>query len=88
MEVVGRENAGHSQEGLATTGYARALYVCEEGTLLTHDGTDAVSNFCVAKWTSAWQYAGTGDDRRRLWSSSTPGTEKNRQCREYNFAIG
>ena len=31
------------------TGDARALPVCEVGTLLTHDGTDVESNLCVAE---------------------------------------
>ena len=39
--------------------------MCEVGTVLTHDGTDVEPNLCVALWTSAWQYAGTGDGRGR-----------------------
>ena len=34
---------GHS------AGYAIALSVCEVGTLLTHNGTDALSNICVTE---------------------------------------
>ena len=32
-----------------TAGYARALSVCEVATLLTHNGTDAVSNLYVTE---------------------------------------
>ena len=39
--------------------------MCEVETLLTHDGAGAVSNLCAEEWTSAWQYAVTGDVRRR-----------------------
>ena len=48
MEVVGREQEGHSLEGVGhTAGYARELPMLEVGTLLTHGETDAVSNLCV-----------------------------------------
>ena len=39
--------------------------MCEVGTLLTHNGTDAVWNHCVTELTSAWQYVVTCDGRRR-----------------------
>ena len=50
---------GHSHHGLGMDGgpgwarqiarYVRALPVCEVGTLLTHDGTDTLSNLCVTE---------------------------------------
>ena len=43
----------------------RALPVCEVETLFTHHGTSVDSNLRVAEKTSAWQYGGTGDGRRR-----------------------
>ena len=51
--------AGYSTEDV------RALPVCKVGTLLTHDWMDVKSNLSVAELASAWQYAGTGDGRRR-----------------------
>ena len=40
----------HSCHGLGRDGgsWKRAITVCQVGTLLTRDGTDAVSNLCVA----------------------------------------
>ena len=39
--------------------------MCEVGTLLPHNGTDAVSKPCVTEKTSSWQYVATGDGRCR-----------------------
>ena len=50
--------------------------MCEVGTLLTHNGMDAVSNLCVTQYTSAWQYAVTGDSRRIWKCISTLGPEE------------
>ena len=70
---------GHTAE------YARALPVCEVGTLLTHHGTEAVLNLCVTEKSSAWQCAVTGDGRRRRCAAALP---RNRRGLEYPFAIG
>ena len=39
--------------------------MCEVETLVTHNGTDAVSNHCVIEQTLAWLRTVTGDGRRR-----------------------
>ena len=50
--------------------------MCEVGTRLTHNGTDAVANLCMTEQTSTWQYTVTSDGRRRRLCSSTPGTKE------------